>query len=55
MQTLRDTTQKEMTAALEAVRAARDAALVTIAAHTEAPQVKEKVRMKFSESYPWVS
>jgi hypothetical protein len=44
MQTLRETTQKEMASALEAVRAARDAALITIAAHAEAPQVKEKVR-----------
>jgi len=42
MQILREVTQKELIAALEAVRAARDAALVTIAAHAEAPQVKEK-------------
>jgi hypothetical protein len=51
MRTLRETTQKEMATALEAVRAARDAALVTIAAHAEAPQVKEKVRLKSSLSY----
>jgi hypothetical protein len=50
MQILREVTQKELIAALEAVRAARDAALVTIAAHAEAPQVKEKVRTKFSMS-----
>jgi hypothetical protein len=50
MRTLRDTTQKEMTAALEAVRAARDTALITIATHAEAPQVKEKVRIDFLSS-----
>jgi hypothetical protein len=47
MRTLRETTQKEMAAALESVRAARDAALLAIAAHTEGPQVKDKVGMKF--------
>jgi len=46
MRALRDTTQSDMAAALESVRAARDAALATIAAHAEAPQVEEKVRMK---------
>jgi hypothetical protein len=51
MRTLRETTQKEMAAALETVRAARDAALVTIAAHVEAHQVKDKVGMKSSFSH----
>lgn len=50
MRTLHETTQKEMAAALEAVCAARDAALLSIAAHTEGPQVKEKVRTKFFSS-----
>ena len=50
MQMLRNTTQTEMAAALEAVRAARDAALVTIATYAEVPQVKEKVRLNFSLS-----
>ncbi|KAF8225465.1 hypothetical protein L208DRAFT_1408439 [Tricholoma matsutake] len=40
-----------MAAALEAVCAARDAALVTIAAHAEAAQVKEKVCLTFSSGH----
>ncbi|KAF9466729.1 hypothetical protein BDZ94DRAFT_1319246 [Collybia nuda] len=40
MRKLRESTQANMAAELEAVRAARDAALATIAAHVEAPQLR---------------